>query len=562
MQDIFRIFTRVALSGVWRPFASIPRSRNREAIEQLIRTIRSPCDDVFSQNEFVELEGTVISSNSRELFDAYVDRFGELVPSLSTDDVLRICESLAKRMNSARPQEARARLCRILESMVSHGSSSFSLDAVLRYFELCGRLRVVPDQLFSRSLFQRVLMVNPIDSEDKSDYASYLIQLFGVSRDSFIFDRIKLIERDTLQAISLKDIDALLTISRSSEGDSRTDDDSTSDDFHSLISQVAEKAVGSRSLDQLLEQTDKLRSHSPLFSRALDSMGERLSTDPALSAQQASLVLKSLGRSSESVTAVSHLINSVATEAFSDRNNLRDNMRSLANMYGARLVPDELKAIVSNAVLDLPVDGFATEESVEGFVSAVHSLMILDMQDPALIGKVVATIDQIRKNGFLLPSFWKLSAWYQLSVHALPFDSIIPEILHTEYPETVEALRNCTLDKFVQPQPPASWYASVMQGLTTKLRTEGIPFTQYPKISETPLRVHFMVRLDGQQPVYVVLSRDGNILPVCKGSRVSSKTYQRLGKMAGIQIHEVPLEDLILEDSPSLTTYLSRLVDH
>ena len=421
--------------------------------------------------------------------------------------------------------------------LCAHGVSSFSLDSLSTYMNLCSKIKVKPDSMFIKAICHRLVMLQPTTECDRREFLSYLVRLNKCMHEKSIMDIIQSCERTDLESLSLKELHDLSNQVVSS--DNWVDHDP----FADTLREIGQAVLSSRCVRDLLSQARVLSTHSELFKETLAAceaklIGEAGAVDP----HEAGLLLHAWGRTRTTpVDLAPGRLESIVIAALSSDAKPADNLYALSRLYRDGHLPLAIREAIVPILLS---DGrtFATEADVESFVSIVESVSILGVSDPGVIVSFVRDIDKLVQTVRPPKSAWKLVMWWKATVQSLPADSVLPAILSKEYPGTMRCLTHSSRDQFVQPIPPQNWNGEAMTSITQALTAQRVPFTAYAVIPDTPLRAHFRVELHNGRPCYVILMReDGAPLQASPDGHVSVGMFKNMGHVDGCELAFVPV---------------------
>ena len=507
-----------------------PRS-TREIIQSLESSRESGS---ISPDKFLGLLDTVrYKSKSTELVAAYSRALLDISRSLSTDETIKVVSELIDYSANRQEPETLEILKRVTSNLVRHGASSFSLDAILEFFKLTRRLGVDPDPLFKMSLFQRVLSVNPSSEPDQVEYIKYLVRLNRVHVDSAILKRVKALLTTEILSYDVRILSDLLILC---DAHKLADNDELRIEVLNALETVFTRVP----MGNILKQAVDIHVLSPFFELFMSALESRIDNILADSSACA-LLLDIVCKRGALPGFVFSRFDSICLNSLLDQTQSISTISAIARICRDSVeISDVLRSRLTCTLLEcsnMPLD---SSKDIERFVKLVEATTIFNIQDAGLTGILARRISDLHSAGRLTDSFWKLACWWQLTRHRLPINSIIPNVVNREFPQTMSALSECSVDSLVQPVSGRFDYTT--HSLCERLRSVNAPYTQFPKIGSTSLRAHLRVALEDGSACYVILTRNGRILQISADSNVSIRMLEDCVSLATAKLSLMPIE--------------------
>ena len=511
---------------------SAPRKNN----ELYMMLKDEPEGPLPSYDKVVTMLGTIRSdSTSKQMIPLYMKRISRICASFSTEETVGFLSALVKLpVVKQLPETDRAEMRSVALSLVKHGVSSFSLDTILAFAKLCKELKISPDRLFMKSLSKRVVGVSNLSSDsDKMEYLKYLIALDQILVDAILFDRLKQLLSDWVFPCDIRIIDNFLLLcdSHNLEQD---------DDFRKIGLDAIQSSLTQLALLNLLTQAIDLPFTSlviKMIDADLEQRLEQILSDSEASALFLSFICKR--------RPLPECLSALCISALQDEKRRLLAFKSIAQMYrdDSNSLPQNLREKLISTLIDyIQVHPILDKEDVDDLIEAVECVTVLNIVDAGLTGIIVLRINDLRASGKLENSFWKLASWWQLSVHRLPFNSIIPNVLQREFPHTIAALRACSVGSFVQPVSRRT--RSELEFLWETLTAAHIPYTQLPRIGATPLRAHVRVELQNGNICFVFFTESGNLMQISSDALISMRMVSDCVSIACAKLSLIPIESV------------------
>lgn len=531
-----------------------PGERTRTA--SLIQELKgSSGQAVISAEKFVELLETVrYHSRSKDLVLSYGRRLTDMAAILSTEETIKIVSGLAKLPLATQLDETREILRRVTVNLVKHGVSSFSLESFMEYAKLCRMLRVSADAMLIKSFCLRVVAVNPSNESDQLEYVKYLLNLDRVLVNTILLERIKDVTSVNKMNSFATDIRIINDLELLCDAHGLTEDDK----LRIVCLNSLNTALSNADLVDLLTQASDLHSSSPILERlllAIQPQIESVMNDPSQSALLLNIVSKK--RPLPDYLIGSNL-NILCLKALDDTPRALTTLRAITRIFNnttENISKDLYTRLVESFLQqsDLPL------EDTENFVKFVECATVLNIVHPGFTGIVARRINKMHSAGTLTNSFWKLASWWQLTVHRLPFDSIIPDIITREFPQTIAALKECEVESLVQPVS-AKIQTLLNDTLIEKLTALNAPYTPFPRIGHTPVRAHARVQLADASVCYVFLTKGDSLLQISASTYVSRRMLQECIKIAGAKLSFFPIDSIKSVKPPELFRLIEQNV--
>lgn len=506
---------------------------NRTSLQPIVTEMRSESSETaMSPERFMDIlsEFTTLLEN-RTFAQAAVWRLQKLTTSVKTSDTLRAVARLWDSSAVRKDAQIRTSIRDIISTLPSHGVSSFSLESILQFATLCQRMKIESDPVFIQSLCQRVAGVSPRTSEEQVEFTSYLIKLSRVLAHPVIKGTLIATDESVVRKLTLHDLDSLIRLF--------TDDKTVLE----RLALDVDFVIKNRPFVNLLDELRTVRADTEMYHMVLGRFqpeSNEKRTDP----QEAVLLLHAWGRMGRVTEAAEpHLVSVTLVALEPEDTDLATILAALSKLRDHK-VSTEIKTRIVEKVCAHEWT-FDSPDDIEAFTSVVESLSVLNILDAALIGCVTQDIDKLMGRREPIPNVWKISIWWHSVLQGLPFDSVIPEVLTNEYPDTIRAVHELASAVLVQPTPERAWNGKVMSDFTQMLVEQHVPHTVYPLVKNSPVRTHFRIDMRPGQTVYVILSRDENDpLRVRRDSLVPMDMYKRFVHASGAKLAVVPISEL------------------
>ena len=506
---------------------------NRTSLQSIVTEMRSESSETaMSPERFMDIlsEFTTLLEN-RTFAQAAVWRLQKLMTSVKTSDTLRAVARLWDSSAVRKDAQIRTSIRDIISTLPSHGVSSFSLESILQFATLCQRMKIESDSVFIQSLCQRVAGVSPRTSEEQVEFTSYLIKLSRVLAHPVIKGTLIATDESVVRKLTLHDLDSLIRLF--------TDDKTVLE----RLALDVDFVIKNRPFVNLLDELRTVRADTEMYHMVLGRFqpeSNEKRTDP----QEAVLLLHAWGRMGRVTEAAEpHLVSVTLVALEPEDTDLATILAALSKLRDHK-VSTEIKTRIVEKVCAHEWT-FDSPDDIEAFTSVVESLSVLNILDAALIGCVTQDIDKLMGRREPIPNVWKISIWWHSVLQGLPFDSVIPEVLTNEYPDTIRAVHELASAVLVQPTPERAWNGKVMSDFTQMLVEQHVPHTVYPLVKNSPVRTHFRIDIRPGQTVYVILSRDENDpLRVRRDSLVPMDMYKRFVHASGAKLAVVPISEL------------------
>ncbi len=466
---------------------------------------------------------TRIKSDRRHLVEEYVDTFVRSVDSLSTEEILRILCRLDEAYSVRKMSRIREKLREVALSLTSHGASSFSLSMFMQYAELCRGMWVEASPEFIEAMVGRIKNAWASssvkdDPEQMIQLASYIIKLdrLLITKSVSLEDHIATcFHNEVLTKLSLPDIVILLQ--------RPVLDDST---LKANVRAAFQEALTTRPVEEIL---DHISGTPDIQREILSACASRILAIPErIPAEVQKLVFHCAKQS-----------RSWKPEGFSDE------------IYN-ELIIQSLDAFVSGTVKAVSQVDLALSESViagmtKSILSSREELENIDnlsqlleglcnlgsgyVQPPDLIGFLMESVDAFLQTGKSHPGLWKLALWWHLTEPLVPHNTVIGAALRQEFPDSIRTLADHPANDFLQPIAPSRSSKRTTDAVGTMLDDQKIQFVAYPRIRNSPIRAHFLVKLEDANPVYVFVTSGGRVVPVSKGSNLVPHVIMSVARM-------------------------------
>jgi hypothetical protein len=393
---------------------------------------------------------------------------------------------------------------------------------------------------------QRICSIKPADTEQETELVSYMLRLNRAVPSDIVCDRIRNVSNEAIQGLNLIDFQNLFECIK------------PDDEFIQKVRSGALHVLRSRKPVEILEELldPHLSKSADIFKAGIAVAESGIQLD-SLSAQEASLLLRAWGKQKAIGARFIGEYEKLISNAFLKSESLVLHIRSLSRLPCSTIVMDTIVENLINHKFD-----FQSSDDIENFLSVVQSLTILTIQCPELISYIVRNIDSVLRSPGAKNStgLWKLSAWWQHTCNHLPFDSMIPDILRKEFPDTIEILFTCPSEVFIQQVKPRTWYAKTIESVSEAFRSQHIPFTVFPRISGTPLRALFMLHVD-RKPCYIVLVKtDGDFIQTSSDSALSKEILIKFAQCSDSLVSFIPLDLILDTQGASLYDLIAKYV--
>ena len=470
-------------------------------------------------------------TKKREFAEILLNRFRIKLRDLDISDTITLLEKIYGVQQIRVIPTITNEIREIAGSLSFRGLSSFSLDDFAAYIELCHTIRANIDSMFVQNMCERIAAVVVESTEEQAQLASYIIRVNRLLSSPTLSERIRTTSPQALHALSLGDLQDILT---QISGD---------EESHAFVVSTRKAAMGilkNRPVSEILTElcSQRLSSSDDIFRAGLSVCEARIDTDN-LSSDIACLLLRAWGKQREISEKFSdkQSFERLVSRALEEEDELVRNLHSLARL-GSIEIPHEIvvDCIVSRG------DHFRPDD----LVSIVDSVTLLRLRSPDLIGVLVSNIDAFLCNCDDKDTpLWKFAVWWQSVRNSLPYNSMLVDILKKEFPETVHLLASCPSEEFVQQVRPRTWYAKTIENVANHLKINGIQYELFPRIDYTPLRAHFLARVDGL-PCYIILMKsESDIQQVSSDARISVELLKEFAQTNKLKIAFIKSEDLM-----------------
>ena len=495
--------------------------------------------ETLSTDEFVRVLPSIRQMIARpDAIETAFDRFKTHSHHMSTDSTLEAVRIFAESNHIRRSPQFKKALVDILEGTCSHGVSSFSLSAILELASLSKRLNAHPDTVFIKSLCQRVVGVRPRDADEQVDLLAYLIRLRKIWELAELSNRILEFSDEQFQSLSISDFKNLFDIIPS------MDENGT---FHVVVENAFNSRLKNQATSETLRDLTRVSSKSDLFRMALSHCESKVLADLSLAPATDCLWLLNawarVGAFPDFVSSEDRIC--IASKALRSENQSIMALPAIGTLFCAKTLPLELRDQIIDVLMCMDLD---ISERVEDFLKAVDTTTRLELSDVPLIGLLASRIDAVLTMKNSLGPLWKLATWWHFTKRMLPFDTIVPRILMSEFSHSIGLLDALDDGSLLQPYPNQrpEWTVDI----TENLMKEHVVHTILPVIKGSPLRAHFRINQSSGTTIYCLLSTDsGALLPIGKEPTYSVEIYKRFVRSCGAKLSILPMSKIVIRDS-------------